>query len=119
MPPQKRLVFLLKGSGPMVFDLILDVTDGFCQLGDAHAESAITLLPTILNLGEIRLIVPLGRGNFPHDSRHIVPGYYQAVPPDKKPFAPGAPRVKLTLTGFHSVSLRRERRQGAASRIAV
>ena len=30
----------------MVFDLILDVMNGFWQLGDAHAESAITLLPT-------------------------------------------------------------------------
>jgi len=46
MPLQKRYVFLLKSSGPMVFDLILDVMNGFWQLGDAHTESAITLLPT-------------------------------------------------------------------------
>ena len=32
-------------------------------------------------------IVPLGRGYFPHDSRHFVPGYYRAVPPGQKPFA--------------------------------
>ena len=30
-------------------------------------------------------IVPLGRGYFPHDSRHFVPGYYRAVPPGQKP----------------------------------
>jgi hypothetical protein len=29
----------------------------------------------------IRSIVPLGRGYFPDDSRHFVPGYYRAVPP--------------------------------------
>jgi hypothetical protein len=29
---------------------------------------------------ETRSIVPLGRGYFPHDSRHFVPGYYHAVP---------------------------------------
>jgi len=59
MPLQKRYVFLLKSSGPMVFDLILDVMNGFWQLGDAHTESAITLLPTkvvqlsksLMNLG--------------------------------------------------------------------
>src|SRR5271165_1872036 len=46
MPLQERYVFLLKSSGPMVFDLILDVMNGFWQLRDAHTESAITLLPT-------------------------------------------------------------------------
>jgi hypothetical protein len=30
----------------MMFDLILDVVNGFWHLGDAHTESAITLLPT-------------------------------------------------------------------------
>jgi len=45
MPLQKRQVFLLKSSGPMMFDLILDGMNGFRQLRDAHAESAITLLP--------------------------------------------------------------------------
>ena len=44
MPLQKRQVFLWKSSGPMMFDLILDV-NGFWQLRDAHTESAITLLP--------------------------------------------------------------------------
>ena len=42
---QKRQVFLWKSSGPMMFDLILDVMNGFWQLRDAHTESAITLLP--------------------------------------------------------------------------
>ena len=45
MPLQKRQVFLLKSSGPMMFDLILDVMNGFWQLRDAHTESAVTLLP--------------------------------------------------------------------------
>src|SRR5271166_3869788 len=35
-----------QSSGPMVFDLILDVMNVFWQLGDAHTKSAITLLPT-------------------------------------------------------------------------
>jgi hypothetical protein len=39
-------VILLKSSGPMMFDLILDVMNGFWQLGDAHTASPITLLPT-------------------------------------------------------------------------
>src|SRR5271166_4003583 len=50
---EERQVFLLKNSGPMMFDSI----------------------------------VPLGRGYFPHDSRHFVPGYYQPVPPGQKPLA--------------------------------
>jgi hypothetical protein len=45
MPLQKRQVFLMKSSGPMMFDLILDGMNGFWQLRDAHTESAITLLP--------------------------------------------------------------------------
>ncbi len=45
MPLQKRQVFLWKSSGPMMFDLILDVMNGFWQLRDAHTENAITLLP--------------------------------------------------------------------------
>ena len=50
----------------MVFDLILDGMNGFWQLGDAHAESAITLLPTKVLRIQLEpisvLIVPLGRG---------------------------------------------------------
>ena len=46
------------------FDLILDVMNGF------SAKSGS--------------IVPLGRGYFPHHSRHFVPGYYRAVPPGQK-----------------------------------
>jgi hypothetical protein len=45
MPLQKRQVFLLKSSAPMMFDLILDVVNGFLQLRDPHTESAIALLP--------------------------------------------------------------------------
>jgi hypothetical protein len=37
--------FLLKSSAPMMFDLILDVMNGFWQLRDPHTESAITLSP--------------------------------------------------------------------------
>jgi len=37
---------------------------------------------------EIGSIVPLGRGYFPHDSRHFVPGYYRAVPPGQKNHSP-------------------------------
>jgi hypothetical protein len=44
MPLQKRQVFPLKSSGPMMFDLILDVMNGFWQLREAHTESAISLL---------------------------------------------------------------------------
>ena len=37
----------------MMFDLILDVMNGFWQLRDAHTESAITRLPTkVLQLSE-------------------------------------------------------------------
>ena len=42
---QKRQVFLWKSSGPMMFDLILDVMNGFWQLRDAHTQNAVTLLP--------------------------------------------------------------------------
>ena len=87
----------------MVFDLILDVMNGFWQLGDAHAESAITLLPTkVLRIQPKPRSVQSSRwdgANFPHDSRHFVPGYYRAVPPGQKAFAPAAPQVKLTLMG--------------------
>jgi hypothetical protein len=48
MPLHKRQALLLKSSGPMMFDLILDGMSGFWQLRDAHTESAITLLPTKL-----------------------------------------------------------------------
>jgi hypothetical protein len=45
----------------MMFDLIMDVMNGFSA--------------------EIGSIVPLGRGYFPRQPRHFVPGYYRAVPP--------------------------------------
>jgi hypothetical protein len=45
----------------MMFDLILDVMNGFSA-----------------NLGSI---VPLGWGYFPDNPRHFVPGYYRAVLP--------------------------------------
>ena len=61
MPLQKREVLLLKSPRPMMFDLILDVMNGF--------------------LAKIGSIVPLGRGYFPHNPRHFVPNYYRAVPP--------------------------------------
>ena len=43
-------------------------------------------------------IVPLGRGYFPDDSRHFVPGYYRAVPPGQKPFARRAKLPRGTKT---------------------
>jgi len=45
---------------------------------------------------EIRSIVPLGRGYFPHDSRHFVPGYYRAVPPGQKPSPIEVPRIIIS-----------------------
>ena len=45
----------------MVFDLILDVMNGFWQLGDAHAESAVTLLPTEDSLHPIQSRDPFNR----------------------------------------------------------
>ena len=71
-----------------MFDLILDVIKGFCQLRDAHTESAITLLPakvvqlskSLVNpaddpafINRMAPIVPLGLGYFPHDWMHFVP----------------------------------------------
>jgi hypothetical protein len=53
-----------------------------------------------MRLGLIGSIVPLGRDYFPRESRHLVPGYYQPVPPGQKPFTPRAPHVKLTQVFF-------------------
>jgi hypothetical protein len=64
MPLQKRWVLLLKSPPPMMFDLILDVMNGFSA--------------------KIGSTVPLGRGYFPYHPRHFVPGYYRAVPPGQK-----------------------------------
>jgi hypothetical protein len=61
MPLQKRLVLLLKSPRPMMFDLMLEVVNGF--------------------KAKIGSIVPLGRGYFLRHPRHFVPGYYRAVPP--------------------------------------
>src|SRR5271166_2634920 len=62
--------------------------------GGQHDSSQVFLVQA-----EIRSIVPLGRGYFPHNPRHFVPGYYQPVPPGQKPFGPRAPRLKLTRMG--------------------
>src|SRR5271166_3365371 len=62
----------------------------------------ITFFSLAPNLGRNRFNRLAGTGYFPHDSRHFVPGYYQPVPPGQKPFAPWAPRVKLTLMGMRS-----------------
>jgi hypothetical protein len=43
MPLQKHQVLLLESSGPMMFDLIPDVINGFCQLRDAHSDGVVTL----------------------------------------------------------------------------
>jgi hypothetical protein len=42
---QKRQVLVLKSSGPMMFVPDFGCNKDFCQLRDAHTESAITLLP--------------------------------------------------------------------------
>jgi hypothetical protein len=39
------------------------------------------------SVSRIRSIVPLGRGHFPRDSTHFVPGYYRACPSGTKPIA--------------------------------
>ena len=63
MPLQKRQVFLLKSSAPMMFDLILDGMNGFWPLRDAHTESAITLLPAKVvpgyNIGARSLVLKI------------------------------------------------------------
>jgi hypothetical protein len=71
VPLQKREILLLKSSRPTMFNLTLDGMKGFSA--------------------KIGSIVPLGRGYFPHDPRHFVPGYH-AVPPgqntlDRRGFA--------------------------------
>ena len=44
----------------MMFDLILDVMNGFWQLRDAHTESAITLLPTkVVQVGKSGESMPM------------------------------------------------------------
>jgi hypothetical protein len=50
--------------------------------------------------GEIRSIVPLGRDNYPHDSRHFVPGYIHAVPPGTKYILLAQALVSERLCGF-------------------
>jgi hypothetical protein len=52
-----------------------------------ESKPMIQPLTTFLPPAQIGSIVPLGRGYFPPDSRHFVPGYYRAVPPGQKPFA--------------------------------
>ena len=38
-------ILFLKGSRPMMFELLLDVIDRFLKLRDTNAERTITLLP--------------------------------------------------------------------------
>src|SRR5271157_5896758 len=64
-----------------------------------HRRDAYATLGSASSWAEIRSIVPVGRGYFPHNPRHFVPGYYQPVPPGQKPFGPRAPRLKLTRMG--------------------
>jgi hypothetical protein len=49
-------VFFLKGSCPMMFELLLDVMDRFLNLRDANAECAIALLPS--KVSEVCLMNP-------------------------------------------------------------
>ena len=40
------------------------------------------------NLSRNRFNRPAGRNNFPHDSRHFVPGYDHPVPPGQNTLSP-------------------------------
>ena len=42
----------------------------------------------MVSQGKIGSIVLLGRGHFPYNPRHFVPGYYRAVPPGQKTLVP-------------------------------
>jgi hypothetical protein len=50
----------------------------------------VMVSPSVSRIGSI---VPLGRGRFPRDSRHFVPGYYRACPSGTKPIAIEVPRI--------------------------
>ena len=58
----------------------------FGAIWDQNAQEGLLIRSRALEFGgfksvaEIRSIVPIGRGHFPHDSRHFVPGYYHAIP---------------------------------------
>jgi hypothetical protein len=71
VPLQKPEILLFESSRPTTFNLILDGMNGFSA--------------------KIGSIVPLGRGYFPHDPRHFVPGYDRAVPPGQN--TPRPPRL--------------------------
>ena len=43
---EKRQILLLKSSSPMMFGLMVDITDRFWQLRNAHTECTVPLLPT-------------------------------------------------------------------------
>ena len=59
-----------------------------------------TFLSLASNLSRDRFNRPAGTGYFPHDSRHIVPGYYLAVPPGQRPFAHRSASHYLSAYGF-------------------
>jgi hypothetical protein len=67
-------ILFLKGSCPMMFEVLLDIMDRFLNLRDTNAECAIALLPSKVLLGW-------------RCPRHFVPGYDRMVPPG--PFATG------------------------------
>ena len=45
MPFEKRQIFVFKGPGSVMFELLFDVLDGFRYLRDSNAKGAVTLLP--------------------------------------------------------------------------
>jgi hypothetical protein len=67
-----------------MFNLILDGMNGFSA--------------------KIGSTVPLGRGYFPHDPRHFVPGYDRAVPPGQNTLDRG-PKTWLCPSFTHQLGV--------------
>jgi hypothetical protein len=110
MPLQKRQVLLSKSSGPMMFELVLDVTERFLNLRDTNAQCAIPccqeefdeskpiffsyrtrsfvtpIIESVCTPARIRPY-PTGRLFGWRCPMHFVPGYDRTVPPGQKPFA--------------------------------
>ena len=88
--------------------------NGFCPGGTARSYPGTKCLgkdterprpggtgEVIVSPAEIGSIVPLGRGNFPHDSRHSEPGYDCAVPPGQNHSPIEVPRNFLIAYGLN------------------
>jgi hypothetical protein len=62
-------------------------------------QAIFTFLLLASHLSQDPFNRPAGTGLFSHDSRHFVPGYYQAVPLGQKTCSPPRLRIKLALMG--------------------